>query len=305
MIKMQLDLIIQLDDMSFDLNNTLLKVAECCIKVEGVQFPCIACAILTDSNGIRKINRERRNIDSETDVLSFPTIEYLTGTTASDVPGLLRREWDDIANACMLGDIVVSVPKAITQAQQYGHSIEREVSYLFAHGLFHLLGYDHQTRKGKVQMRKMEEKALDMTGLSRISDQEMLAAAQKALKNAYAPYSHFRVGASLLCNDGRIFTGCNIENASYGLTNCAERTALFKAVSEGATSFDTIVIMAEKTAPWPCGACRQVLNEFSPNLRVLVSWDGGHLEETYLKELLPHGFGPDSGMLNYLGKDHV
>jgi len=302
---MQLDLIIQSDCMSHDLSDVLLKVAACCIRAEGVQSPCTACAILTDSANIRKFNRERRNIDSETDVLSFPSINYPPGATACNVPDLLRREWDDVSNACMLGDIVISVPRATMQAQQYGHSIEREVSYLLAHGLFHLLGYDHQNRKGKAQMRKMEEKALSMAGLSRTSDKEMLLAAQKALGNAYAPYSNFRVGASLLCSDGRMFTGCNIENASYGLTNCAERTALFKAVSEGAASFDTIVITAEKAAPWPCGACRQVLNEFSPNLRVLISWNGGHLEETCLSELLPHGFGPDSGMLDYLGKDSV
>ena len=109
---------------------------------------------------------------------------------------------------------------------------------------------------------------------------------------SYTPYSHFNVGAALLTADDKIYTGCNIENASFGLTNCAERTALFKAVSEGADSFDVIAIAAE-TKAWPCGACRQVLNEFAPNLRVLITWEG-HVEEKYLSELLPEGFGPRS-----------
>ena len=98
-----------------------------------------------------------------------------------------------------------------------------------------------------------------------------------------------------------MFQGCNIENASFGLTNCAERTAMFKAVSEGAREFTAIAIASRDAAPWPCGACRQVLNEFAPNIRVLVTWQGGPgnaarhqggTESATLPELLPHGFGP-------------
>ena len=111
------------------------------------------------------------------------------------------------------------------------------------------------------------------------------------MKRSYSPYSHYPVGAALLCADGRVFQGCNIENASFGLTNCAERTAMFKAVSEGATEYTAIAIAATVSAPWPCGACRQVLNEFAPGIRVLVVWDGGE-DEMSLNELLPHGFGP-------------
>ena len=109
---------------------------------------------------------------------------------------------------------------------------------------------------------------------------------------SYAPYSGYRVGAALLAADGKIFTGCNIENAAYTPTICAERTAFFKAVSEGVRSFDVLAIAA-KTKAWPCGACRQVLNEFAPDLRILVTWDD-HVEEKTLKELLPEGFGPHS-----------
>ena len=100
------------------------------------------------------------------------------------------------------------------------------------------------------------------------------------------------VSVTITGPDGRIFTGCNVENASFGLSNCAERTALFKAVSEGAREFGALAIAA-KTKAWPCGACRQVLNEFAPNLHVMVTWDD-HVEEKNLRELLPEGFGPDS-----------
>ena len=113
------------------------------------------------------------------------------------------------------------------------------------------------------------------------------------MERSYSPYSGYAVGAALLCADGRIFQGCNIENASFGLTNCAERTAMFKAISEGAEEFTAIAIAASGSAPWPCGACRQVLNEFAPGIRVLVTWDG-NTDEASLDQLLPHGFGPKS-----------
>ena len=121
--------------------------------------------------------------------------------------------------------------------------------------------------------------------------QALIREAFEGQKFAYVPYSRFHVGAALRARDGRVFKGCNIENASFGLTNCAERTAMFKAVSEGAREFTAIAIASRDAAPWPCGACRQVLNEFAPNIRVLVTWQGG-TESATLPELLPHGFGP-------------
>ena len=123
-------------------------------------------------------------------------------------------------------------------------------------------------------------------------EQELLRLAREAMKNSYSPYSGFPVGAALHCTDGRVFTGCNIENASLNLTNCAERTALFKAVSEGARDFDVIAIAAN-TKAFPCGACRQALNEFAPGLRILVTWEDT-VVETNLRELLPESFGPSS-----------
>ena len=104
-----------------------------------------------------------------------------------------------------------------------------------------------------------------------MTDRELIEQAKKAMENAYVPYSHFKVGAALLDKNGTIFLGCNIENASYGATCCAERTAIFKAVSEGVTTFEKIAIVSDskKLTP-PCGICRQVLLEFMPEGIVIL-----------------------------------
>lgn len=125
---------------------------------------------------------------------------------------------------------------------------------------------------------------------------EKTALCQKAvemLKLAYVPYSRFPVGAALECTDGTVFTGCNIENAAYTPTVCAERTAVFKAVSEGHRAFRRIAIAAdtEKFCA-PCGVCRQVLEEFAPEIEVLLVNREGKTLELTLPELLPYGFGP-------------
>lgn len=281
------------------ISSLLQLVADCCQAAEGIPFACIAHLILTDDAHIRSINAAHRGVDSATDVLSFPSVPYPSGQTAQNCLRLLRKEYDADANACMLGDILISWEHACAQAKEYGHSPRREVAYLLAHGLFHLFGYDHMQPGDQKEMRTMEEKALQTAGMPRDgqlatpTDDDLLALARQAMQRAYVPYSHYRVGACLLSTDGRIFQGCNIENASFGLTNCAERTAIFKAISEGANEFTTIAIAAEGSAPYPCGACRQVLNEFAPDIRVLVTWDEGqHVEKTTLPALLPHGFGP-------------
>ena len=126
-----------------------------------------------------------------------------------------------------------------------------------------------------------------------MTDEKLLETAVNMLTYSYVPYSNYPVGAALLAEDGRVFTGCNVENAAYGNTLCAERTALCKAVSEGARRFTAIAIAAKGSAPFPCGACRQSLYEFAPDLRVLVTWDG-QVREAALRDLLPEGFGPSS-----------
>ena len=103
------------------------------------------------------------------------------------------------------------------------------------------------------------------------------------------------MGAALLCSDGTVFTGCNVENAAYGSTICAERTALVKAVSEGHTDFTAIAIAGQgEDYCWPCGACRQMLYEFAPGLKILVSRRDGEIISTTLAQLFPYGFGPKS-----------
>lgn len=270
--------------------------ADCALTVEGVKRPCAVSIRLCDDEAIHAINREFRHVDRSTDVLSFPMVNYPPGITAGQADKLLRQALDDELNACMLGDLIISVPHVLAQAAEYGHSPQREAAYLLVHGICHLMGYDHMEDDDKRRMRAMEETILGAVGLERegeqrISDETLLALAVAARERSYSPYSGYAVGAALLAADGRVFQGCNVENASFGLTNCAERTALFKAISEGAREFTAIAIAAERAAPWPCGACRQALNEFAPDIRVLVTWDG-HVDQASLSQLLPHGFGP-------------
>lgn len=120
---------------------------------------------------------------------------------------------------------------------------------------------------------------------------ELIEIAKKARKDAYAPYSHFAVGAAVLTASGKVYSGCNIENASYGLTNCAERTAIFKAVSEGERSLETIALVADTPGPTaPCGACRQVMAEFGIKNIIMCNTKGEEKVVT-LAELLPFAFG--------------
>ena len=129
-----------------------------------------------------------------------------------------------------------------------------------------------------------------------MTDRELVELAFTMLERSYVPYSGFPVGAALECADGTVFTGCNVENAAYGSTICAERTALVKAVSEGHRDDWKRIAVVGNSADycWPCGACRQMLYEFAPDLTVLVA-RGDHAFVTLsLKELLPYGFGPNS-----------
>ena len=126
-----------------------------------------------------------------------------------------------------------------------------------------------------------------------MTTQELCAAARRMLAAAYVPYSHFPVGAALECSDGTVFTGCNIENAAYSPTICAERTAVAKAVSEGHRDFVRIVVTGKcEDFCVPCAVCRQVLYEFAPDMEVISLGGKGEELTRTLRELLPHGFGP-------------
>lgn len=128
--------------------------------------------------------------------------------------------------------------------------------------------------------------------MTNVSDKSLTIIANEMLEMAYVPYSKFPVGAALLTKDGKIFSGCNIENASFSLTNCAERTAIFKAVSEGVRDFEKLIVTANTTGPVsPCGACRQVIAEFcEPGMPVILTNKTGDVFETTVAELLPGAF---------------
>ena len=131
--------------------------------------------------------------------------------------------------------------------------------------------------------------------------EKLIETAIAQLKYSYAPYSHFKVGAALLTAEGKIYTGCNIENAAYTPTNCAERTAFFKAVSEGERSFQAICIVGGKDGVLtgyaaPCGVCRQVMMEFCDpdGFQIVLAVSRGQYDIFTLRQLLPQGFGPDN-----------
>ena len=128
--------------------------------------------------------------------------------------------------------------------------------------------------------------------MSAINDRQLVEAALEGSQHAYIPYSNYRVGAALLTVDGQVFTGCNVENAGYSPTICAERTAFVKAISEGHLEFATIAVVS-RGAGSPCGVCRQFMFEFTPDLKVILADLDGQIHlVTTLAELLPHGFGP-------------
>lgn len=126
--------------------------------------------------------------------------------------------------------------------------------------------------------------------------EKLIQAADAAKKFAYVPYSGFHVGAALLCSDGTVFTGCNIENSAYGPTNCAERTAIFKAVSEGYRSFEAIAVISDSDGfTAPCGVCRQVMAEFcTPDFIILMCNRKREYQSIRLGELLPYAFSSQS-----------
>jgi len=126
-------------------------------------------------------------------------------------------------------------------------------------------------------------------------DEELIRVALLARQRAHAPYSKYKVGAAIRTKRNKVHSGANVENASYGLTVCAERTAAFAAVNAGDTAFDAIaIVIDDERLPTPCGACRQVLAEFAPEMRVILGTTGGKRKVTTLRELLPDPFLPEN-----------
>lgn len=123
--------------------------------------------------------------------------------------------------------------------------------------------------------------------------ENLISKAIEVRERAYVPYSKFKVGAALLSKAGKIYTGCNVESASYSPTICAERTAISKAISEGEREFQAIAVVGSSDYTFPCGVCRQVIREFGRNIKVIVANDVDDYKTFTLEELLPHSFGPD------------
>lgn len=280
-----------------ELTDELSAVAEACFREEGVKGAGMAIRFV-DGEAIRALNRRMRGIDRETDVLSFPTVQFPRGRTARDCPGRVKREYDPSMGCANLGDCAINLSRAMAQAEEYGHSLRRELCYLTAHSAFHLMGYDHMNEGEKRKMREMEERALNALGINRdgeINHEALFQEACEAMKLAYCPYSKFQVGACILAEDGRTFRGCNFENASYGAAICAERCAAANAIAHGARRFRAIAIVGSTAVAWPCGICRQVLREFSElSLPVIVGEYGKGFTVRTLGELLPESFGPEA-----------
>ena len=138
----------------------------------------------------------------------------------------------------------------------------------------------------------MTKRPNDQTTISNKQRDELIKAACEARQQAYAPYSNYQVGAAILVGNGRIVTGCNVENASYGLSNCAERTAVFKAISEGERRIEAVAVCTQNAGS-PCGACRQVLVEFADDVPVWLVDADGNGRQTTLYALIPDHFGPE------------
>ncbi len=259
---------INIENIVLDLENAFNSQYQCNKEIS---------LIIVDTDEIHRLNYEYRHIDRPTDVLSF-------------------EEYEDDS----LGEIFICDDKVIEQAQAYNHSIEREFAFLLSHGIFHLLGYDHQDEVHEKIMINLQEGLLNETPykrttvLSHEQIQKMHEVAKTYYNNAYAPYSNFKVGASALLKDGKIIGGCNVENASYGLSNCAERTCLFKVYSEGYQKDDIIALLIigkTKKAISPCGACRQVISELmNEDAMVILTNLNDDIVTFTVKELLPYSF---------------
>lgn len=292
---MAVELYIETSGAPDDLKSFLDEVTRVCCRQEGIDEALMSVRIVDDAT-IHALNRETRDVDRPTDVLSYPEINYPTGKTAKDCPKRLKREYDPASGMSYLGDCVISLPTARAQATEFGHSLRREIGYLAAHSMFHLMGYDHMTEGDKLRMREMEKRVMNDLKLWRsaeISDERLFELACEAMEMAYCPYSKFKVGACILADDGRIFKGCNFENASYGATICAERNAAGCAVVNGARRFTAIAVVGSSAVAWPCGVCRQVLSEFAaPGMRVIVGEYGKGFVVRTLSELLPEGLSP-------------
>ena len=236
---------------------------------------------IVDNASIHVINRDYRHVDRPTDVISFAFFDDEEEVINEDAPN-------------SLGQIIISYEKAEEQARLYGHSLKREMSFLFVHGLLHLLGYDHMEKEDEIEMFRLQDEIL---GDHKMERDELIKKALEARKLSYSPYSHFAVGAALLTMSGEVYFGANIENSSYPLSMCAERNAIYNAMLHGVKKEDMVALalIADTDEPCsPCGACRQVISELFPSdAPIYMANLKGDVKETNAAELLPFAFSEE------------
>jgi len=240
---------------------------------------------------IRELNLSYRDIDSPTDILSFPLWE-------EDSRFIPPYGWECLP----LGDLVICPDKISENARENNKSFTEELVLVMSHGLLHLIGYDHYDKDSQNKMWTEQDRMVDQFFREEVPDMKdpedtcfyaksLLNEAKRAGKNAYVPYSSFPVGAAILFEDGSVVSGCNVENGSIGLSICAERNAMTTAVGEGRLKPVAIAVTGGsqgKICP-PCGACRQFLSEFNSDMSVVLEEDGKPVIYK-LSDLLPLQF---------------
>ncbi len=261
--------------------NIFINLTKRVFSYLGISNDFIIDVMIVDNLTIKQINRDYRKIDNPTDVISFAFFDD-------------EEEVENIGIPNSLGQIVISFEKAIEQSTLYKHSLEREMSFLFVHGLLHLLGYDHMNSHDELIMFSLQDEIL---GGIKMENKDLIAKAIEARQLARTPYSHFQVGAALLTKDGRVFLGANIENSSYPLCMCAERNAVYNAYLHGVKKeeIEALALAADTDGPCsPCGACRQVLSELMPSKAPIIMANlKGDVKITNISELLPYAFSED------------
>jgi homotetrameric cytidine deaminase/rRNA maturation RNase YbeY len=272
-----------------DLEQAILSLGNLAAERFQLAEAAEVAVVFMDETAIKDYNLNYRGRDEATDVLSFAMREEAEADV--DDAALEQEE--------LLGDILISLTRALEQSKTYGHSLVREVGFLFLHGLLHLLGYDHGDPASEAEMFALQEEILIQAGFPRVPPAEstdyavpelLIRAARAAQTKAYAPYSDFKVGAALATAAGAVYTGSNVENASYGLTVCAERNAIFRAVNDGAYDFTALAVVGGEERIIPCGACLQVLSEFSRDLMVILADGRDEWQSFRLDQLLPNRF---------------
>lgn len=273
----------KIDDALKEVFDKLLKVA---LIENEIDLDAELSVSFVDENEIKSLNKTFRNIDKKTDVLSF--IQY-------DDEGNFNVVDDQNV---FLGDIVICTSQALEQARDYNHHPKKELLYLFVHGLAHLLGYDHMNDEDKLEMRSMEKlifkkSKLDLDALNTKSDEELFEIAKSSLKNSYSPYSKISVSAAVLCENGEVYTGVNVENASFGAGVCAEISAIVSAISNGNRNFLKIAVTSSlENGITPCGICRQFILEFGEDIDVIFE-SQNKLKSVKIKKLIPDAFSKE------------